>query len=41
MTLKQSQGHQTWYELVDLKQGYDRAKFEQPPLNSVCEKSNV
>ena len=38
MTLKQGQGHQTWYELVDPKQGYNNAKFEKPRLNSVCEK---
>ena len=26
VTLKQDQDHQTWYELVDTKQGYDNAK---------------
>ena len=31
VTLKQGQGHQTWYELVDPKQGYNHAKFERPP----------
>ena len=29
-TLKQSQGHQTWYELVHPKQGYNYAKLENP-----------
>ena len=38
--LKQGQGHQTCYELVDQKQGYNNAKFEKPHLNSVCEKAN-
>ena len=33
--LKQGQGHPTWYELVDHKQGYTNAKFEKPHLNSV------
>ena len=41
MTLKQGQGHQTWYELVDPKQGYNNAKFEKPRLNSVHEKSTM
>ena len=27
MTLKQYQGHQTWYKLVDPKQGYNNVKF--------------
>ena len=35
VTLEQGQGHQTWYELVDPKQGYDYAKFEKPCMNSV------
>ena len=39
MTLKQGQGHQTWYELVDPKQGSNTAKFEKPCLNSVGEKN--
>ena len=35
VTLKQGQqGHQTWYELADLKQGYNNAKSEKPCLNS-------
>ena len=37
VTLKQSQGHQKWYELVDPKQGYNNAKFGKPYSNSVCE----
>ena len=35
MTLKYGRGNQTWYELVDPKQGYNYAKFEKPPFNSV------
>ena len=27
--------HQTWYKLVDPKQGYNHEKFERPPLNTV------
>ena len=38
-TLKQGQGHQTWNELVDPKQGYDNAKFKKPLLNSANEKA--
>ena len=34
MTLKQGHGHQTWYELVDPKQGYNNAKSEKPCLNN-------
>ena len=40
VTLKQGQGHQTWYEVVDPRQGYNTAKFERPHLNSVYEKEN-
>ena len=40
VTLKQGQGHQTWFELVDPRQGYNNAKFEKPSLNSVFEKAN-
>ena len=40
MILKQGQGHQTWYELVDPKQGYNYAKFEKPHMNTVHEKAN-
>ena len=28
VTLKQGQSQQTWYDLVDPKQGYNNAKFE-------------
>ena len=41
MTLKQGESQQTWYELVDPKQGYNHAKFERPPLNSVRQKTNM
>ena len=41
VTLKQGQGHQTWYVLVDPKQGCNHAKFERPPLNSVCTEPNM
>ena len=40
VTLKQGQGHQTWYELVDTKHGYNNAKFENPRFNNVHEKDN-
>ena len=30
VTLKQGHGHQTWYELLDPKQGYYCAQFERP-----------
>ena len=42
VTLKQGQGHQTWYELLGSKQGYNNAKFENPclKLNSVHDKAN-
>ena len=39
--LKWGQRHQTWYKLVDPKQGYNQAKFKKPHFNSVCEKANV
>ena len=35
VTLKQGQGHQTWYELVDPKQGTNHAKFGRSALNSL------
>ena len=41
VTLKQSQGHQTWYDLADPKQGYNHAKLKGPPLNSAHEKANI
>ena len=37
MTLKQGHGHQTWYELVDPKQGYNATKFEKHRLKSFHE----
>ena len=42
VTFKQGQGHQSWYEFVDPKQGYNllKAKFEKSHLNSVCQKAN-
>ena len=40
MSLKQCQGHQTWYELVVTKQGYNNEKYEQPHLYIVREKAN-
>ena len=39
LTMKQGQGHQSWQELVDPKQGYNKAKFGKPRLNSVDEKA--
>ena len=41
MTLKQSQGHQTYNDNVDPKQGKNHAKFERPPLKSICQKANI
>ena len=40
VTLKEGQGHQTWYELVDPKQDDNNVKFQKPCLNSVCEKAS-
>ena len=40
MILKQGQGHQIWYKLVDPKQGYDSAKIEKHRLNSVRERAD-
>ena len=31
----------TCYELIDPKQGYNKAKIQKPHLNSVCKKANV
>ena len=39
MTLKLGQGHQTWPELVDPKQGYNNAQLKKLLLNSVREKA--
>ena len=41
MTLKQSQSHQTYHDIVDSKQGYNHAKIEKSCLNDVWEKANV
>ena len=41
VTLKEGQGHQTRYELVDHKQGSYHAKFSGPPLKNIYEKANV
>ena len=38
--MEQSQGHQTWYELVDPKQSYNNVNFESPHLHIVREKAN-
>ena len=40
MTLKQGQDHQTWYELVNTKQGYNDAKLKKTNLNSIHENTN-
>ena len=40
VTLKQGQGDQIRYELVNPKHGYDDAKFAKPCLNSVRERAN-
>ena len=40
MTLKQGQGHQIWYKLVDPKQDHNSAKFEKHSLNSVRERAD-
>ena len=39
VTSKQGQGHQTWYELVDPKEGYN-AQFRKSCLNSDRERAN-
>ena len=38
VTLKQSQGHQTYNDNVDPKQGYNHAKFERSCFNGVQKK---
>ena len=40
VTLKQGQGHQTWFELVDSKQGCYNTNFEKSRLNSVPQKKS-
>ena len=41
VTFKQSQGHQTYNDNVNPKQGYNHAKFERTCSRSVKEKGNV
>ena len=41
VTLKHGQGHQTWYEVVNPTQDYNSAKFDQPLLSSVRERTNI
>ena len=41
VTLKQSQGHQTYHDNVDPEQGYNHAKFERSCLNGFQEKANI
>ena len=41
VTLKQSEGHQTYNCNVDLKLGYNNAKFERSRFNGAREKANV
>ena len=41
MTLKQSQGHQTYNKNIDPKQGYNHAKSETSHFHTVQEKVNI
>ena len=41
VTLKQSQGHQTYNGNADPGQGYKNAKFEKSHLNNIWEKGNI
>ena len=41
VTLKQNQGHQTYNDNVDPKQGSNHAKFERTCFNGDQEKANV
>ena len=41
VTLKQSQGHQTYNDNVDSKHGYNHAKYESSFFDGVQEKTNV
>ena len=41
MTLRQGQGHQTWYDYVDLKQGYKYAKFDRSRCKIAGDEANV
>ena len=40
VTVKQDDDHETWYTLLDPKQGYNHSKFERP-LKIVRQKANV
>ena len=41
VTLKQDQGHQTYNESVESKQGYNYAKFDRPCFYGVQEKAHI
>ena len=41
MTLEKGLGHQTWYNLVDPKQGYNYTNVERFPLDNVREKVSI
>ena len=41
VTLRQDKGHQMWHELVDPKQGYNRANCQRPRLNSLYQNANI
>ena len=41
VTMKPSQGHQTYNGNADPKQGYNHAKLERSPFNHVWEKANI
>ena len=41
MTLKQSQEHQTYNEIVEPKHDYNFAKYERSRFNNIWEKGNV
>ena len=39
VTLKQGQGNQTWFDLLDPKQVHNYARFERPPFKQCLPKS--
>ena len=41
LTLIYGQGHQTWHQLLDPKQGHNHAKLDRLPLNSIHQKANM
>ena len=41
MTSKQSQGHQTYQDNADPKQGYNHEEFKRSCFNGVQEKANI